>query len=723
MIETRAETKDAAPRVDVCLAMMPYAAVERPAMGLSILKNGLEEAGLRAAVTYGNIAFSQEVGVFIHHLVGKVFGNHVVGEWTFARSAFPEHESDTEAFFNHISHAMGHFEAELFKAGSPEAGRAVLERLRRQAGDFIDRFARRVLARGPRIVGASSTFQQHCASLALLRRVKELDPEVVTVIGGANCESSMGVVTHQHCPWVDYVVSGEADTSFPRLCRRILDGAPGHGEARPPLPEGVIGPEHRQGGEAVYARLRSEAPRARLFDMDESPIPEFSDYMAEMGASPVRYFVEPGLVMESSRGCWWGAASHCTFCGLNGGNMAFRSKSPERVLVEFDELSRRYDSKRFLVVDNILDLGYFKTVLPALAERKESLDIFYETKANLTRDQVRMLAEAGIRWIQPGIESLDNSILRLIAKGSTVWHNLQLLKWTREFGINTGWLILYDIPEESDEAYAKMADWLPLVFHLQPPIGITFIQFHRFSPYWFRAVDYGLELSPDRAYAHIYPWPADALDDFAYFFDDYRIEREHLEDGSIRSPGLLRVMETLMKWMRGWSGEKGNLPVLVAEPEGDALRIRDGRECRSAPEFLLKGLERQVHEACDQAQTAASLKKTLRARGFSDESGVEDAVARLVSDKLLLELEGRYFSLASRGPLVELARLDEYPGGRTRHMAEVAGEDVPPDLDLNRLALSGFGAPRSGPFQVPGETAARPRLVRRPRPARHVVRT
>ena len=48
--------------------------------------------------------------------------------------------------------------------------------------------------------------------------------------------------------------------------------------------------------------------------------------------------VVPTLLFETSRGCWWGAKSHCTFCGLNGETMAFRSKSPRRALDELEQL-------------------------------------------------------------------------------------------------------------------------------------------------------------------------------------------------------------------------------------------------------------------------------------------------------------------------------------------------------------------------------------------------
>lgn len=35
------------------------------------------------------------------------------------------------------------------------------------------------------------------------------------------------------------------------------------------------------------------------------------------------------LVLEGARGCWWGEKHHCTFCGLNGSLMKFRSKPPK----------------------------------------------------------------------------------------------------------------------------------------------------------------------------------------------------------------------------------------------------------------------------------------------------------------------------------------------------------------------------------------------------------
>src|SRR5207247_10466074 len=108
-------------------------------------------------------------------------------------------------------------------------------------------------------------------------------------------------------------------------------------------------------------------PAAPIRDLDTLPIPDFSDYFRDLTQSTVAAVVVPTLLFETSRGCWWGASSHCTFCGLNGGTMAFRSKSAGRVLGELDYLVKRWHIDSVEAVDNILDMKYFNDVLHSLA--------------------------------------------------------------------------------------------------------------------------------------------------------------------------------------------------------------------------------------------------------------------------------------------------------------------------------------------------------------------
>src|SRR5262249_48286245 len=143
------------------------------------------------------------------------------------------------------------------------------------------------------------------------------------------------------------------------------------------------------------------------------------------------------LAFEASRGCWWGQKKHCTFCGLNRETMTFRVKSAERVLGTMRRLSSRYTFRHLQAADNILAMSYWKTLLPRLAEERLSsagkpVSIFFEVKPNLSRAQVKAMADAGVAHVQPGIESLSTHLLELMAKGVTGLQNVYLLKCCAE---------------------------------------------------------------------------------------------------------------------------------------------------------------------------------------------------------------------------------------------------------------------------------------------------
>lgn len=172
--------------MSICLVHMPYAAVERPSIGLGILQSALTSAGLTSEVVYANLRFAERVGLSRYKTVEFTPTDVFVGEWTFAGAAFPEFAPDHAAY-----QRLADLDVCSALVGLEQAWETFWS-LRHDAPAFIDELARDILRRRPRIVGAGSTFQQHCASLALLRRIRELDPSVVTLLGGANCESAMG---------------------------------------------------------------------------------------------------------------------------------------------------------------------------------------------------------------------------------------------------------------------------------------------------------------------------------------------------------------------------------------------------------------------------------------------------------------------------------------------------------------------------------------------------
>ena len=366
--------------LDIALVSMPYPPLNQPSMALGLLVAALRGDGMAATALYPCLDFAEEIGLDAYGFVSDSKQEYLVGEWTFAPAAFGADAPDDPGYLDRLL-AQPVTRAVLQRNPALGDPRLLLERIRAAAEPFVARLAREIVATGVQIVGCTSTFTQHVPSLALLRHVKALDPAITTMIGGANCEGLMGVATKRAFGWVDYVVSGEADLLLPMLCRRVLDGTAGKGD----LPEGVIGADHP----ALVGA--APAPRVAIDDMDLTPAPDFDDYFAALSASPLTTCIVPGLAMETSRGCWWGAKHHCTFCGLNGGNMAFRSKPADRVLAELDSLAERHSITKFNIVDNILDLSYIKSLLPRLV-RPVPFTLFYEKIGRAScRERVCML--------------------------------------------------------------------------------------------------------------------------------------------------------------------------------------------------------------------------------------------------------------------------------------------------------------------------------------------
>ena len=634
--------------VDVALVLMPWAEVRRPSIALGILKAALARTGIRAGVEYANLSFVEEIGAEAAAVVQSGRVDLSIGEWTFAGAAFPESDSTPDELFAEPRRlGQSHW---LDGRGDGAFGE-VLAAVRALAPRFVDATARALLARGARIVGCSSTFEQHCASLALLRRVKQLDPSVVTLLGGANCEAEMGWATLREFPWVDIVVSGEADELIAPLCAVLLE----HGPAvrADELPAGALGRDHVRSGR--HGPGRAAVPRIAISRLDDVPVPDYSDYFARLARSPLRRRITPGLVAETSRGCWWGKKSQCTFCGLNGNGMDFRAKSPERALAELGELSERYGIARFEIVDNILDGRYLRTVLPAIEADGAPYRIFYETKSNLRRDQVAQLARAGVHWIQPGIEALHDDLLTLMAKGCTAATNLQLLKYAREHGVNVSWLLLVGFPGEDDRWHEEVASFLPRVFHLQPPSSCTAVRYDRFSVYHQTPGRFGLELTPAPGYAALYPVDDGALAELAYFFVDARERGPRW-----RRPGIEKLAVQVAEWRK--QHRRTLRPVLSMTDDGEAIEIYDTRPCATARRVTLTGVDAEVYRACDPALPEAEIERRVggASGGTAD---VHAALERLDAQRLVLRLHGRVLALAVPGDAPALRDAREFPGG------------------------------------------------------------
>lgn len=640
--------------MDVCLVNMPFAWVMIPSIGLGILHATLESAGIAATSVYANVLYFREVGIEKYQMIQNTKTQDGPGDWLFASMAFPEFNPDHKSYIRMFAERNN-----LLQNWEQGPLEEMLFALRQESVRFVRDMADRVLAMKPRIVGCTSTVQQHVSSLALLRVIRESAPEVVTMMGGANCEALMGLTTHKCFPWVDFVVSGEADGLIVPLVRSILEHGRELGEKE--LPEGVFAPVHRSAGYPGASNGGAEGPpRATGKPLSEQAVPNYDDYFEVLKSSGLQgKQVVPGIPIQTARGCWWGRRKPCTFCGLNGHGKGFHSKEPSQVLREMDLLSKRYGLNRFETVDNIIDMRYFTTLLPKLIRAGSPYSIFYETKSSLNRRQVELLRRAGVIWIQPGVESLHSEVLRLMNKGCKAFHNVRLLKWCRQYGVRAGWNILHDFPGEDDVWYSEMAQLVPLLTHLQPPGTMTPIRFDRFSHYHVRADEYGLKLKPAPLSKFLYPLTEEELPDLVYSFkNEAQVacpEDSFLALLMVRT-GLNTFRRRAREWVHAWNECR---PVLEMEVTPSALHIKDTRPAAAAPEYVLTRLEREIYLACENGRKTMYLLENFS----KDRKKTESVIEGLLERKLAIALDGRLLSLAVHAPCPEMPELEDFPGG------------------------------------------------------------
>lgn len=600
----------------ILLVNMPWGSLEVPSLALGILRTAAETGGHEVEVRHANLDFADWVTArtpftaddYDYYSTSSYFQG--AGDWVFS-SALHDREGDVEAF-----------SAFLAASGSTPDAIAMTAALHRIVPRFVDDIAADIAATRPDLVGFTTTFQQNTASLAAARLLRQRCPDTRIVFGGANCDGEMGAALHRNFPFVDLVVRGEGEVAFPEL----LAGSD------PATIPGLCWRD-AEGTARANPMSRRPLPPGRILT------PTYDGFFERLDASVAGGWVQPKLLVEGSRGCWWGEKHHCTFCGLNGSFMEFRSKSPDRFHDELIDLARRHQILDFVVVDNILDMGYFDTVLKRLSESDYDLRLHVEVKSNLRRHQFQALTDAGAVMVQPGIESLSTRVLKLMDKGVTGCQNVRALRDAQSTGVSACWNYLYGFPGEEPGDYRAIIDQIPLLHHVEPPSGSDRIAIERFSPY-FDEPDLGFaELSPAEQYAEIYDLPVGELADLAYLFS---APPGGIDDGI--AADLTAAIET---WRarhptsRLTYHDQGGGIVLVSRREAYPWSVLE----------LTEPLELTLFRLLDQPRSA----KTLAAKAGRDVRGVLDEWVRL---GLLFVEDGTYVHVAVEAANQTLNRLE-----------------------------------------------------------------
>lgn len=605
------------------LVSTPFGPFTTPSLGLSLLKSVAEMQGHQVSIDYSNIRFANRIGLEIYNGLSMgyptntslaaefLFSSYFNGDDKYLVEDYVSREIDSKANCPPLDSV---FSADLTSSEQYERFAQEYRELFEIVPEWLESEVAHLASHSADVYGFTSMFQQNFASLTIARELKKKRPNSLVIFGGPNCESPMGDALLAKFEFIDAVCSGEGEYAFVSFLEEVDRGrlAGGH--------ENIC-------VRGKPTNLTTSTKRVKV-ELDALPFVDYDDYFSQLTCIRDREQVRPRVLLETSRGCWWGEKSHCTFCGLNGSSMAFRAKSAGRAFSEIHHLSMKYPDSPISVVDNIIDYRYFDTLLPKLHSANINVDLFYETKANLKRQQLKLMNRAGINRIQPGIESLSTSVLKTMKKGVRAIQNISLLKWCAEEGIRPEWNILWGFPEEDPNEYNLMDDLMRYLTHLTPPVSSSRIRLDRYSPlYEDKTTPNVQDVRPYSAYSEIYRLPVEDAVKFAYYFEfDY-------VDGRKPSIYTASFNSTIKDWMR-----MHNESYLIYFSNDQNTIICDSRSIGSPTNYRLPFYA---------ASILSMLEVPVPVRDVLNRFDRDDVVFDwLLTNGIVIELDGYFFNIA-----------------------------------------------------------------------------
>ena len=302
-----------------------------------------------------------------------------------------------------------------------------------------DEIRKRIAAERPAYVATSAITSTYPDALEILKTAKDIDQEIVTIIGGVHPSFLYEEVLTND--FVDCVVREEGEETLTELLTAMEGGKD---------ISAVSGIAYRDGG-----GVRVTPPRPFINDLDTLStawdLIEWKDY---------RYFVVPNSrlgAVSTSRGC-----SHdCTFCSQQKfWHQSWRGRKPESVAKEIEHLKAAYGVNVILFPDEYptSDRARWERLLDLLIEKDLGVYLLMETRAeDILRDREFLwkYRAAGIIHIYIGLEATDQETLDLIKKDIKVETGREAIRLIHEHGMVTETSFILGFPHETKETVKR----------------------------------------------------------------------------------------------------------------------------------------------------------------------------------------------------------------------------------------------------------------------------
>lgn len=294
----------------------------------------------------------------------------------------------------------------------------------------------------PVIVGITATTATVKNALKYVNDIKKVLPNTLTVIGGPH-PSFMPTETLKTEKALDTVVVGEGEETIVEIAEKYENnGMKNFSE--------IKGITYRDND-----TIQATPPRPLIKNLDDLSFPArhlipFNEYKTSKNQAG-------GMI--TSRGCVF-SCNYCSSSLIMG--KKFRSRSPENVVNEMEELVYKYDVKEIAFLDDIFMLNKRRAMAIANEIQNRGIDLSFVTSSRVdtvNREILECLKNAGMSTLYCGIESGSQRVLDLMGKGITLKQAEDAIKSAKDVNIHVLGSFILGYPGETSEEMNQTIDF------------------------------------------------------------------------------------------------------------------------------------------------------------------------------------------------------------------------------------------------------------------------
>lgn len=308
----------------------------------------------------------------------------------------------------------------------------------------------------PRAIGFSAITSNFHRAIMLAEKVKELFPDILTLVGGHHASILPAEVLKENSCF-DISVFGEGEETTLELLKKFKGND--YDSKRFLGNTGSLG---RISGIAFRDSgvVKISEPRAPIANLDDLPFPAWDLLpMDRYIPLPNQYLNKPIIHMVAIRGC----AFQCSFCSNNHVfGRKLRAISPRRLVEIIKYAKTKFGTREVSFWDDSMTTN--KQWLNSFCEEmmKENMGITwtcYSRVDTVDREALKIMKKAGCWNIFYGFESGNQELLNIIDKNITLEDIRNAVKWTKEAGIEVRASFMIALPGETPEMAKKTIDF------------------------------------------------------------------------------------------------------------------------------------------------------------------------------------------------------------------------------------------------------------------------